>query len=50
MEHRVGRGPAGNRACRVNYSRQYPKNPKSLNAFSYLTNTVMRRRGRHPYL
>ena len=32
------------------YSRQYPKNRRSLITFSYLTNTVMGRRGPLPFL
>ena len=34
----------------LNYSRQYPKNPRSLSTFSCLTNTVMRRRKPLPFL
>jgi hypothetical protein len=34
----------------LNYSKQYPKNSRSLTTFSCLTNTVMRRREPIPFL
>ncbi len=49
----LGQGPAG--GCPgglgiFSYSKQYPRNSKSLTTFSCLTNTVMRRREPLPFL